>query len=126
MFPRLPRLAIVIGLVCSIGLHWVFFQSVAWMGMVVRYSQDATFKEAVIKTFDGEHPCALCKEIAKGKQSEKKSESLLQLKKLEFLAVKAQFIFTAPMNSWYLPAFDDCLKSVLQTPPTPPPRGALA
>jgi hypothetical protein len=122
---RLPKLALVIALAGSIGLHWAFFQSLAWMGMVISYSQDTTLREALVKTFDGKHPCTLCKEIAKGKRSEKKSEFSPQLKKLEFLAVKAQFVFTPPSNFWHLLAIDDCLKSVLLTPPTPPPRGVL-
>jgi hypothetical protein len=122
---RLPKLAIVISLACSIGLHWTFFQSLAWVGMVVSYSQDAPLTEALVKTFDGKHPCELCKEIAKGKQSEKKSEFPLQLKKFEFLAVKAQFLFAAPTNFWRLVAADDYLKSILFAPPTPPPRSVL-
>ena len=74
MLFRLPRLAIAAALAFTIGLHWGFLQSVAWMGMVVNYSRDGSFVTAVEKTFDGEHPCALCKVIAKGKKSEKKSE----------------------------------------------------
>lgn len=35
-------------------------QVVAWGGMLVRYSREAPLREAVTKTFDGEHPCALC------------------------------------------------------------------
>jgi len=111
-------------LACTIGLHWAFFQSLAWIGMVVSYSQDATLREALVKTFDGKHPCALCREIAKGKRSEKKSEFPLQLK-FEFLAVKTQFNFAAPTNCWQLMAIEHCLKSVLLTPPTPPPREVL-
>jgi hypothetical protein len=93
--------------------------------MVVSYSQEGPLGQALAKTFDGRHPCALCKEIAKDKQSEKKSEAPLQLKKLEFLALKAQFIFAAPINFWLIRTTDDLLKSVLFTPPTPPPRGYL-
>lgn len=126
MLQRLPKVAVVLTLSCSIGLHWDFLQSLAWMGMVINYSHNATLTEALVKTLDGKHPCALCKEIAKGKQSEKKSGFPLPLKKFEFLAVEAQFIFTAPRNSWRLVAADDFLKSVFRTPPTPPPRGVLA
>ena len=84
MFYRLPKLAIVAALACSIGLHWGFLQSVAWVGMVVNYSQDGTVGEAFAKTFDGKHPCALCKAIAAGKKSEKKSEFPVAGKKFEF------------------------------------------
>ena len=101
MLPRLPKLAVVMALSCSIGLHWAFFQSLAWVGMVVSYSQNSPLKEALVKTFDGKHPCALCKEIAKGQRSEKKSESPLQLRKFEFLSAKAQFVFAAPRTFWH-------------------------
>jgi len=61
-------------LVLSLGLHWAFLQTVAWTGMIVTYSRDASFKEAVTKTFDGEHPCPFCKVIKKGRAEEKKQE----------------------------------------------------
>jgi hypothetical protein len=115
----------VLALASSIGMHWAFFQSLAWVGMVISYSQDTTITEALAKTFDGKHPCALCKEIARGKQSEKKSEFPPQLKKLEFLATHARFIFSAPTHGWLLAPMDKRLKSVSFTPPTPPPRGVL-
>jgi len=89
-------------LACSIGLHWALLQSLAWAGMVVSYSQEATLKEALIKTFDGRHPCSLCKEIAKGKHSDKKSEAPLQPNKLEFLSATPRFVFSAPRDFWCL------------------------
>lgn len=125
MLQRLPRLAVVIALASSIGLHWAFFQSVAWMGMVISYSQQAGFQQALVKTFDGKHPCALCKEIARDKQSERKTTFPLELKKFEFLCVQARFVFTAPAEFWYLRGTEDCLRSVVQPPPTPPPRAGL-
>lgn len=107
-------------------MHWALFQSVAWLGMVVSYSQDAPLKEALVKTFDGRHPCALCKQIAKGKQSEKKTEFSFELKKFEFLTTTAQFIFTAPTHFWHLAAAEESLSSVSLSPPTPPPRALPA
>ena len=125
MFRRLPKAAIALALAGSIGMHWAFFQSMAWVGMVVSYSQDATLKEALVKTFDGKHPCALCKEIAKGKQSEKKSEFSVELKKFECLAVETKFSFMAPGHFWWLLDTEDGLKSEPLIPPTPPPREFL-
>ena len=40
-------------LILTIGGHWAVLQSVAWVGMAVSYSQNASFKEALQKTFDG-------------------------------------------------------------------------
>jgi hypothetical protein len=119
---RLPRIAIVAALACSIGLHWELFQSVAWVGMVVSYSQYAPFREALAKTFDGKHPCALCKQIAKGKQSEKKSASTPAGKKFECLYSSAAFVFTAPSHCWETCWPNGSLGSLTRSPPVPPPR----
>ncbi len=49
-----------------VGGHWGMLQVVAWTGMVITYSRDASLGEAVRKTFDGDHPCALCNEVSAG------------------------------------------------------------
>jgi hypothetical protein len=40
---RLLKLPVVLALMVSIGLHWALLQSVAWVGMVVRYSRRLPF-----------------------------------------------------------------------------------
>lgn len=125
MFPRFTKIAVAIALAGSIGLHWAFLQSVAWVGMVVTYSEHATLSEALANTFDGKHPCCLCREIAQGKRSEKKSPVSPELKKFEFLAAQSRFIFKAPSRYWLLMPTEPPVKSVSFTPPTPPPRAAL-
>jgi hypothetical protein len=122
VFFRLPRLAIVAALACSLGLHWGLFQSVAWMRMVISYSQAAPLTEALAKTFDGKHPCSLCKEIAKGKQSEKTSEFPIAGKKFEFSYSATVFVFTAPYHCWVTRWPEGSLASLGHTPPVPPPR----
>jgi len=85
--------------------------------------RDGTVTEAVSKTFDGEHPCAMCKHISEGKQAEKKSDALdLKVKKLEFAAEQAGFTFVAPSAFQLLPSFHSKADSFLDTPPVPPPR----
>ena len=122
MFYRLPRLAIVAALACSIGLHWGFLQSVAWVGMVVNYSQDGTVGEALAKTLDGKHPCALCKAIAKGKQTEKKSEFPAGGKKFEFSYSATVFVFSAPTHFWKASGLEERADSLNHAPPVPPPK----
>jgi hypothetical protein len=122
VFFRLSRFAIAAALAFSIGLHWEVLQSVAWVGMIVNYSQDAPLTEALAKTFDGKHPCSLCKRIAHGKQSEKKAESVSAGKKLEFLFASGAFAFAAPSNSWEVHWPESALRSVVRLPPVPPPR----
>ena len=123
MFSRLPRLAIAAALALSIGLHWGVLQSAAWLGMVVSYSQDAPLKEALAKTFDGKHPCPLCKAIAKGRRSEKESESAPAAKKLQFAYSLVPFAFVPPSDYRETCWPEVSAGGLSRTPPVPPPRG---
>ena len=113
---------IALALASSIGLHWTFLQAVAWAGMIVSYSQEAPIGEAVVKTFDGQHPCTLCKQIARGKRSEKKSDYKLELKKLQFPYAPFVFIFRAPSSFWAVCSGDDSPDLLTHAPAIPPPR----
>jgi len=122
---RVPRLAIVAALAFSIGLHWGFLQSVAWMGMLVGYSQNATVGEALVKTFDGKHPCALCKAIATAKKSQKKSEFPVTGKKFEFSYSSTSFVFSAPTRFWMAGGVEETADLLNHSPPVPPPKTVL-
>jgi len=126
VFARLPRIVIALALASSIGLHWAFLQAVAWAGMIVTYSQDAPLSEAVAKTFDGRHPCELCKKIATSKQSEKKSESKFELSKLEFPYVRSEFVFLAPSSFREIRPVNNRADFLTHSPPVPPPRASFA
>jgi len=83
---------------------------------------NTSFREAVVKTFDGKHPCCLCKQIAQGKKSEKKTEFSVDLKKFDFWHHSAAFVFAAPDQFWVTDPFEASLSQLSQAPPTPPPR----
>ncbi len=54
------------------GGQWAVLQTVAWAGMLHDYTQrSGSFTAAVEQTFDGEHPCELCREIAFAKAKER-------------------------------------------------------
>ena len=94
--------------------------------MVISYSQNATLTEALEKTFDGKHPCPLCKKIAESKRSEKKSDSDLDLKKFEFSLVTSEFTFSAPAFLDEPNPTNESALTLAKTPPVPPPRQFLA
>ena len=119
---RLPKALITLALAGSIGLHWSFFQVVAWTGMVISYSQNASLTEAVSKTFDGQHPCKLCKQIAKSKRSEKKTDCKSELSKLEFPYARVCFVFHAPSSFWEVRAANDAADLLTHAPAVPPPK----
>ena len=55
----------------SIGLHWAVLQSAAWVGMAVAYSvEKGSVVEGLSDTFDGDHPCPLCKLVNEGVKTE--------------------------------------------------------
>lgn len=86
---RFARVLVVLALVASIGGHWALLQSVAWTQMLVERTQQASFGEAVKTTFDGAHPCAMCKRITDGKQKEQQPEQTLLKVKLEVIFERA-------------------------------------
>jgi len=112
----------VVALTFALGGHWAILQSVAWMTMVAGYSQTAPLKEALVKTFDGKHPCTMCKEISAGKKSEKKAEFSTLGTKLEFVSERPAFVFSAPDDFYLLPETTSTLRELVQQPPVPPPR----
>jgi hypothetical protein len=66
------------------GGQWMLLQSAAWAGMIVSNLRHDSLKTAVSQTFDGQHPCPLCKAIEAGKKSEKKSEVEIKITRIEF------------------------------------------
>ena len=122
MLLRLSKLTIAAALAVSIGLHWSLLQSVAWVGMVVNYSQSNGLGKALEQTFDGKHPCALCKAIDEGKKSEKKPDPGPLTKQFEFSYSPSRFVFTAPTSYWEVDWPERAPNSLSLTPPAPPPR----
>ena len=111
-------------LACSVGLHWSFLQSLAWTRMLVDNLATTSFSTALQRTFDGKHPCALCKAIAQGRKSEKKSDRLLSLKKFEALGPALAMPLSPPASFPRISTLDALLAAIPQAPPKPPPRAA--
>lgn len=125
MFARFGKCCVIVALVVTTGAHWAVLQSVAWTTMLAENLRTGSLSEAVTHTFDGKHPCCLCKAIAVGKKSERKSEFTLQLKKLEFPPAAEKLILVAPSRFEFLPLANAFAESLGQSPPTPPPRGMV-
>jgi hypothetical protein len=111
---------LVAALVATIGGHWAILQTAAWVGMAVNYSNTESLCVALSKTFDGKHPCKLCKLVKEGKKSERKSDAQLDLKKMDFFALHAVEFYFAPLKQNPLSPIP-LMPSRSQAPPTPPP-----
>jgi hypothetical protein len=123
---RCGKWLVIFALVASTGAHWAALQTVAWSTMLANNLCSQSMTEAVTHTFDGRHPCCLCKAIAAAKKSEKKNEIALELVKMEFPPVPERLMVIAPSQFQFLPGMNTFADSLTQKPPTPPPRGFFA
>jgi len=58
------RKLIAIALVLAMQGPAMLVQEVAWVKMLISYTQERGLAEGVIRTFDGNHPCGLCAKAA--------------------------------------------------------------
>jgi hypothetical protein len=70
-------------LVVSLGSHLALLQTVAWGAMLVGFSRTESFEEAAKKTFDGKHPCPLCKVVKQSKSREERKPLVKSEMKLD-------------------------------------------
>lgn len=101
------KLLVVITLVLATGAHWAVLQTVAWSTMLAGNLCTESVSQAVAKTFDGEHPCPLCKAIAAAKKAQKKSEAVSPVLKMEFPPVAERIILIPP------PSLQFCRTTIL-------------
>jgi hypothetical protein len=122
MFARIGNAFLILALLGATGAHWALLQSVAWATMLADHARTENLSLAIVKTFDGKHPCALCKEVAQGRQNEKRKDAQTEIKRLEFFhPVTAFFLgppcpFSNPMDCSFAPS------QLTHSPPVPPPR----
>ena len=118
----LRKWVVVCAIILGMGAHWAILQSVAWTGMMISYSQCSTFKEALRKTFNGQHPCKLCQVVRAARNSERDQKNqVLSLKLDPFVArLPARLLFPPTLEPVSTSLLDLYCSSV-EAPPTPPP-----
>ena len=88
---RLMTVVMALALFLVAGGHWAMLQGVAWATMVRDFSKTGSLTEAVGKTFDGKHPCAMCKKLTNARASEEKAPVTLKVdKKAEVFVASAR------------------------------------
>jgi hypothetical protein len=122
VFVRIGKTFLVIALVTTLGAQWTLLQTVAWTTMLANNLQSNSFQFAMTQTFDGKHPCCLCKAIAAAKQSEKKTEFSFQSQKLEFPPANEKIVLFAPARFEILALANFSAKTFAQKPLLLPPR----
>lgn len=121
MFQCIARALALLAAVQLLGGHWITLQSAAWIGMVVTYSQEDSLGVALKKTFDGEHPCGLCKAVKSGQSEDQKRQSAKVMVKFEAVLASTDQVYPCFATEM---TYGDIEKHSLArnlTPPTPPP-----
>ena len=118
---------VVIGLVgMSLGFQWTLLQSVAWTVMVLDRSAEMGWVQALETTFDGQHPCALCKVVRKGRDSQQQQTVVISLAKTDMVAGDEVLAVAAPPTVCvgHIVAHDEYAAFKAFPPPWQPPRQA--
>jgi hypothetical protein len=119
---RLGKVLVVFAIAATLSAHWALLQTVAWTTMFADNLQTESLHDAVTTTFDGDHPCDLCKAIDAAKKSEQKKQTSFEKLKLEFPLFHEDLVLIAPSRVEFFPRKNLSAESVSLKPPTPPPR----
>lgn len=104
-----------------LGGHWAVLQSVAWVKMFVEYAQEDSLHVALVKTFDGEHPCSICHTVSDGRKKEEKKEATIAVPKIDAVLMTAVQIPRAEESACSYPSLQTTAAVRDLAPPTPPP-----
>jgi len=119
---------LVAALMVSIGGQWMVLQGVAWMGMAVSYSiEEGSVASGLSKTFDGEHPCPLCKVVKKASgekgDSSAPGETGFGKTKVElYLNGQLALFPPVPVRMAQVVESEVCVARMI-APDVPPPKG---
>lgn len=115
------------------GGHWGVLQMVAWAQMLRSYTEQKGLVEGVKETFDGDHPCPLCRHITEARQKEEKQTPAAPLKNRDQLTkwFSAAPETGVPAQNWSHASSRAVFAPPVQSPaqwaacpPGPPPRAA--
>jgi len=102
-------------------------QGVAWAGMLRDYSTRGSLVLAIVKTFDGSHPCALCNKLAQEKRTAEKSPLALKADKKSVKFVTGAIAGVTPpiaKDFVFSPERSTSFAEYRAAPPSPVPRSA--
>jgi hypothetical protein len=108
-----------------IGGHWAVLQATAWVGMVIEYSSSFGVQAGLAKTFDGQHPCELCRRIAHHTGAEKKHAASIEYGKFSSIAQANGMALHPPMRFWHQQLSECLVYGVSRPPLVPPPRDPI-
>lgn len=124
---RLAQRGVVLLVCLSLGMHWALLQGIAWTGMLITFAREGAMIEAVEKTFDGQHACALCLKVKEGRDSDEKQpqQAGQSLKKLDAVLVAVVKLIAPAAEELNFAVLREQSVSRNERPEMPPPRRVL-
>jgi hypothetical protein len=127
LLPRIARL-VVVGAIClSLGMHWALLQGIAWTGMLISFVSEGAVIEAVQKTFDGQHGCALCHKVKEGRDSNRElpQQTGHSMQKINAVLVEITKLVAPAGETISFALMRERMVRRNELPETPPPRRGL-
>jgi hypothetical protein len=124
-FQFISLMACLLAVFLSAGGHWAVLQSVAWARMLADFSRTDSWRVAVAKTFDGEHPCPMCLKIREGRARESKPPAVVKFERLPEFAPQASLALLSPPEipaPAVIPFVPHRHADFISPPQKPPPR----
>jgi hypothetical protein len=120
---RLLRNLASVMLALSLGLHWAVLQSVGWATMVVERVQATSWEVALKSTFDGQHPCKICKFVSEGQRAGEETAVQVPLGKFEVFGMTTSgWVAGPPLLEPLIRGDGEVPPGRSGLPPVPPPR----
>jgi hypothetical protein len=120
---KIGFLILTLASVSSLGSQLFLLQTVAWTRMFIHFSSKSSPQDAFVKTFDGHHPCSLCKEIRQASGAKESAKIILQAteKRAYLNDVSMLQHFRQQKLNLFVSTENAFLANSI-TPPVPPPR----
>ena len=120
------RYATALVLALALGLQWGAFQTIAWTGMIIANARTAPLATAVARTFDGRHPCPMCKAVeqARDQQQQNPKSQLKPGRELDSGLAWEPVTFDLACACEPLPVSHPTSSTRRDEPPKPRPRTA--
>ncbi|HUR46832.1 MAG TPA: hypothetical protein VMZ27_13220 [Candidatus Saccharimonadales bacterium] len=122
MLRSVSKCLLVCLLVCGLSGHWAVLQSVAWTTMLLQNMNSAPLVVALSKTFDGKHPCKICKVVAEGKKAERRQDAQAPQLKIELFCEVLTVRMPVPPQFLLAATSARSTRDRREPPPLPPPR----
>lgn len=126
MFCVVGRCAIVLALFLALGWHWPALQGVAWTSMLINNAGHSSLAEAVKQTFDGDHPCGLCKRINAAQSENKQQPPAPLTAKPDLFCAACSIALIPPQTDFVFAGLVLRGSTMMEPPPLPPPRVELS